>query len=264
MVSVMRTNENSLRAYKHRRSLHRQKAHTKVLSCLLRDIRNGVYTQGQKLPSERDLMEAFSVGRPAVREALSALCRMGLIEVSAGMRAKVCKLTLKPILEEMQTTLQVYSGLPDGWRQLHDVRLFFESSVVRQLAHQITNENLATLRTILQNQRSFLDNSEIRSFAEADIAFHYTLVESLGNSFLSLLAEGFADWLITPLYASVQIRRQSEICYSAHMAIFEALEKRDSEAAEQAMRDHLEEMRTLYQTGIHTLPEIQLSEKTEE
>lgn len=229
-----------------RRNIQRPRVHTEVLTCLLEDIRAGVYQEGQKLPSERELMEEFGVGRPAVREALSALGRMGLIEISPGMRARVCKLTLKPLLSEMRATLQIYSSLPDGWRQLHDLRLFFETSVVRQLARQVTDEQLRSLREILANQRNFLDKSEIRSFAEADIAFHRALMEFLGNPFLGLLAEGFGGWLITPLYASMQVRRQSERSYTAHVAVFDALQERNAELAERAMHSHLEEMRGIY------------------
>ena len=107
-----------------RRSIQRPRVHTEVLSCLLDDIQSGVYQIGQKLPSERELMDEFGVGRPAVREALSGLARMGLIEVSPGMRARVCRLTLKPLLREMRATLEIYSSSAEGWRQLHDLRLF--------------------------------------------------------------------------------------------------------------------------------------------
>lgn len=185
-----------------------------------------------------------------MREALSALGRMGLIELSPGMRARVCKLTLRPLLEEMRATLQIYSSSPDGWRQLHDLRLFFETSVARQLAHSVTDAQLGQLEEVLERQRQFLDQSEIRSFAEADIAFHRLLVEFLGNPFLGLLAEGFAGWLITPLYASMQVRQQSERSYTAHQAVFEALNRRDPDGAEQAMRSHLEEMRAIYQVDL--------------
>ena len=229
-----------------RRSIQRPRVHTEVLSCLLDDIQNGVYQVGQKLPSERELMDEFGVGRPAVREALSGLARMGLIEVSPGMRARVCRLTLKPLLREMRATLEIYSSSAEGWRQLHDLRLFFETAVVRRMALDITDEQLDHLGELLQAQRKLLDASEIRSFAEADIDFHRYLVECMDNNFLGLLAEGFAGWLITPLYASLQVRKQSERSYRAHVNVYEALKKRDPDLAEKAMRAHLDEMRSIY------------------
>ncbi len=217
---------------------------------MLDDIQSGVYQVGQKLPSEREVMDEFGVGRPAVREALSGLARMGLIEVSPGMRARVCRLTLKPLLREMRATLEIYSSSPDGWRQLHDLRLFFETAVVRRMALEITDEQLTHLDELLQNQRRLLDASEIRAFAEADIDFHRYLVECMGNNFLGLLAEGFAGWLITPLYASLQVRKQSERSYRAHVGVYEALKKRDPDLAEKAMRTHLDEMRGIYQVDV--------------
>ena len=233
-----------------RRSIQRPRVHTEVLSCLLDDIQSGVYQVGQKLPSERELMDEFGVGRPAVREALSGLARMGLIEVSPGMRARVCRLTLKPLLREMRATLEIYSSSAEGWRQLHDLRLFFETAVVRRMALEATDEQLAHIEELLQNQRRLLDASEIRAFAEADIDFHRYLVECMGNNFLGLLAEGFAGWLITPLYASLQVRKQSERSYRAHVGVYEALKKRDPDLAEKAMRTHLDEMRGIYQVDV--------------
>ena len=238
-----------------RRSIQRPRVHTEVLSSLLEDIQSGVYAVGQNLPSERELMDEFGVGRPAVREALAALARMGLIEVSPGLRARVCRLTLQPLLREMRATLDIYSNSAEGWRQLHDVRLFFEAAVVRHMARTVTDQQLAVLQEMLQNQRRLLDASEIRAFAEADIDFHRYLVECVGNSFLGLLADGFAGWLITPLYASMQVRRQSERSYRAHLAVFEALQKRDSDLAEAALRVHLEEMRDIYQVDVMAAPE---------
>lgn len=230
-----------------RHKVRRPRVHDEVLACLLKDIKGGVYEEGQKLPSERDLMEYFGVGRPAVREALSALARMGLIEVTPGMRAKVCQLTLKPMLQEMRATLQVYSSTPDGWRQLLDTRQFFEMSAVRQLAQRVTEKQIASLRAILDRQQESLDRSKIRAFALADIDFHRTMVECLDNPFLSLLAQAFGDWLLTPMYASMQVRQQSELCFQAHSSILEAVIARDPDQAEQKMWQHLVEMRRFYQ-----------------
>ena len=86
MTTTNANNGSAERLQGRRRSIQRPRVHVEVLSCLLEDIQSGVYQVGQKLPSERELMDEFGVGRPAVREALSALARMGLIEVSPGMR----------------------------------------------------------------------------------------------------------------------------------------------------------------------------------
>lgn len=55
----------------------RRKLADEVRDRLLALIRGGELRPGDRLPSERDLMERFGVGRPAVREALQSLARRG-------------------------------------------------------------------------------------------------------------------------------------------------------------------------------------------
>jgi GntR family transcriptional repressor for pyruvate dehydrogenase complex len=81
-----------------RREIQRRKLYEDVADMLLEDIRNGVYEVGQKLRSEHALMEEFGVGRPAVREALAKLARMGVIEIRPGMRARICPVKITPLL----------------------------------------------------------------------------------------------------------------------------------------------------------------------
>ena len=60
----------------------RRKLADEVRERLLAMIRTGELRPGDRLPSERDLMERFAVGRPAVREALQSLGSAGLIEIN--------------------------------------------------------------------------------------------------------------------------------------------------------------------------------------
>src|ERR1700749_799550 len=56
---------------------------------------------GHRLPSERELMTHFGVGRPAIREALFALHRMGLVIVANGERPRVSSPTPKTMVGEL-------------------------------------------------------------------------------------------------------------------------------------------------------------------
>lgn len=231
-----------------RRNIHRPRVHTEIVKHLLKDLQSGVYVEGQELPPERALMEEFGVGRPAVRESLAALGRMGLVDLCPGMRAKVCKPTMKPLLSEMKVALQIYSSSADGWRQLQNVRMLFEVAVVRELAHIITETQLATLKQILKEQHGHLKKADYKAFADADIRFHFLLVEFLANPFLGLLAESFAEWLITPLFTSVKVCNQGECFCAAHLNILDALAQRNSDEAERAMREHLKTAHAIYQS----------------
>ena len=64
--------------------IQRRKLYQEVLDRLLERIRSGEIPPGAHLPSERELMEFYGVGRPAVREALQALERSGIVEITHG------------------------------------------------------------------------------------------------------------------------------------------------------------------------------------
>lgn len=59
-------------------------------------IRRHEFGEGEQLPSERELMAFFNVGRPSVREALAALKRKGLVQINNGERARVSRPLLIP------------------------------------------------------------------------------------------------------------------------------------------------------------------------
>ncbi|MEO1200705.1 MAG: GntR family transcriptional regulator [Pseudomonadota bacterium] len=77
----------------------RRKLSEGVLSNLLGEIRSGALQPGDSMPSERALMQSYGIGRPAVREALQSLERMGLIEIRHGERAKVREASFGEMVE---------------------------------------------------------------------------------------------------------------------------------------------------------------------
>ena len=71
------------------RPLARKKLSEMVEEELEQMIRRREFGEGEQLPSERELMAFFNVGRPSVREALAALKRKGLVQINNGERARV-------------------------------------------------------------------------------------------------------------------------------------------------------------------------------
>ncbi|EAA7801233.1 transcriptional regulator NanR, partial [Salmonella enterica subsp. enterica serovar Heidelberg] len=69
-----------------RRPLARKKLSEMVEEELEQMIRRHEFGEGEQLPSERELMAFFNVGRPSVREALAALKRKGLVQINNGER----------------------------------------------------------------------------------------------------------------------------------------------------------------------------------
>lgn len=98
------------------RPLARKKLSEMVEEELEQMIRRREFGEGEQLPSERELMAFFNVGRPSVREALAALKRKGLVQINNGERARVSRPSADTIIGELsgmaKDFLSHLAGLP--------------------------------------------------------------------------------------------------------------------------------------------------------
>lgn len=226
------------------REVQHRKIHEGVADYLIEDIRNGTYAMGEELPSERALMAEFGVGRPAVRESLAKLARMGLIEVRPGMRAKVRPATVAPLLKEMDAAVKMSLATDQGQRHMQDLRLIFESAIARNVAPLVTEQQLAALRGIHEAMRTAVGSVE--PFAELDVAFHRAIGDISGNPLVAAAYDAFCAWLLDQRLANLRRPGRMEKTLAAHGKILEALERKDREAAEKAVLDHLSDVNSVF------------------
>ena len=83
--------------------IKRRRLSDEILAEFERLIVSGIYAPGDLLPSERELMERFGVGRPAIREALFSLQKNGLVALTSGARARVTEPSV-PVVEKKSST----------------------------------------------------------------------------------------------------------------------------------------------------------------
>jgi len=95
------TSDTEINLRKKEAPIVRQKLSDQVFDRLWGMIQSGELAAGDTMPSERALMERFSVGRPAVREALQMMANKGLISISHGERSKVNQLSAGIAVNQM-------------------------------------------------------------------------------------------------------------------------------------------------------------------
>src|SRR6056297_1022138 len=119
--------------------IQRRKLFQEVLDRLIERIRAGEFPPGAQLPSERELMASYGVGRPAVREALQALERSGIVSISHGERARVVMPTADSLIEQIAGSAQhLLSVEPGTLGHLKDARLFLETGLAERAAERVT------------------------------------------------------------------------------------------------------------------------------
>ncbi|MEJ5369497.1 MAG: transcriptional regulator NanR [Bryobacteraceae bacterium] len=233
--------------------LVRKKLADQVLDRLLALIERGELPPGSRLPGERALMERFGVGRPAVREALQTLERMGLIEIQHGERARVVQLDAGGVLRSMDATIRhLLTTSPEMREALRDARLAFEQFLVREAARRATKEGIEQLQQALQAQEAA--RGDAVRFMTADIRFHVTLASLTGNPLYPALSEAMLGWIFGHYPRLLHAPNVEDLTLKEHAAILKAVEKRDPEAAVRAMKRHLSRAHPRYQRALSEVP----------
>ncbi|TIS60386.1 transcriptional regulator NanR [Mesorhizobium sp.] len=223
----------------------RRKLSDEVFLRLKRLITSGELQPGDDMPSERELMERFEVGRPAIREAMQALSNMGLVAISHGERAKVLQLTAKSIIKQVDGAAKIIlSSSKDTLEHLKNARIFFERGVVREAAEKATAEDVQRLRATVAEQRSFRGDSE--AFMSADMKFHTQIAAISGNPIYVAVSEAMLGWLKEYHTEMLIWTGRENVTLTEHDEIIGCIEKRDADGAEKAMIKHLERSRALY------------------
>jgi DNA-binding FadR family transcriptional regulator len=219
--------------------IERRKLFEQVATHLEREILTGTLKPGDRLPPERDLQVKFGVGRPAIREALITLQRSGLIEIGNGAPARVARPTMQGVVSGMVPAVQQMLSTAEGQRHLQGVRLFMEIGLVRHAAAHASDEELAVLSAALDDNRTAIGDTV--AFIRSDVAFHYCLAGMMRNPAFLALHDAMSTWLLEQRRFALMEPGEDQRSYEAHARIFAALKKRDPDAAEAAMRSHLEE-----------------------
>jgi DNA-binding GntR family transcriptional regulator len=174
---------------------------------------------GTKL-AEAQLGELFSVSRTVVRQALNQLSRDRLVTLEPARGAFVAQ----PGVDEA--------------RQVFAARQLIESGIVRELCGRITAAQVATLRRHLRQERDAVARTDVRGRTRLLADFHVVLARLLGNEVLGQLLSDLLSRssLIALMYQSSHSAEHSQ---AEHVAIVDALERRDTRAASRLMAQHL-------------------------
>lgn len=225
--------------------IERRRLYQEVMDRLIRMIEEDGLLPGDQLPPERDLSERYGVGRPAVREALQNMARMGLLRLVQGERARVAAPTFANLLTSMSmTTSGILRSSEKGLAELKEARLLFEINMVRLAVQRATEDDIAALEVLHEEQRASLP--DFNRFLQCDMRFHRQIAQMTGNSIFPSLSEALMGWLAEFYRELVRIPGAEELTLSEHGAILAAIKARDAGAAEQAMHDHLTRANALY------------------
>ncbi|MEV4470027.1 FadR/GntR family transcriptional regulator [Nonomuraea salmonea] len=207
---------------------------------MLELIRTGGHRPGDRLPSTRELSQRFAVTTPTLREALRRLEATGAIEMRHGsgiyVGPAIERLVLpNPNMREMHAPQLL---------ELLGARIVIEPPLAAMAAEHAAGEELAALRRVLDEAGRHL-RGEDAELHDANMAFHRATARLAGNSVLHEVVDSLLTVHGPEQREILQIFDDRRRDYEEHLAILGAIEARDAAQAEERMRAHLVEVKTV-------------------
>ena len=190
---------------------------------------------GDSIPKELDLSEALGVSRTVVREALTRLRLMGLIETKKKSGSVI---TSPDLFGIMSKSMDPHILSQETLKEIFEIRLVLEIGMADFLFQRITKEDLEELKEIVAKEPDATDHHLFN--IDHEIAFHGKLYDITRNEtlkkFQSMLLPVFDYVHHSGLLGKPTLLQK----YVSHKGLVDILEHGTPEEFRNAMRFHLE------------------------
>ncbi|RFA35827.1 GntR family transcriptional regulator [Virgibacillus dokdonensis] len=221
-----------------------KKIYEQVADSIIDMIKSGSLQPGDKLDSVEKLAANFEVGRSAIREALSGLRSMGLIEMRQGEGTYVKTFDAKRFTLPVSTAFLMKR---QDVQELYKVRKILEAGAARLAAENYEEADLLEMERALVVMEHAKGNEALAE--QADTEFHLAIAKATHINLLNHLMGSVAELMSETIRETRQIllytEDRADILFQEHQRIFAAIKDRRADQAEEAMYDHLEKVEAI-------------------
>lgn len=198
-------------------------------------INEGLYSEGEKLPSERLLSDEYGVSRNVIRESVRLLSEKGLLEIMPGKGIYVISPNGEMITDTIKRVLQTKGAT---LHEMLEVREALETSVIIKAVARATEENILALKAAYQ--RMEINKTNVARFTEEDALFHTALAESTQNNTFLVMINTFFELTGRGLFLLTRLNPQSiKAAQEDHWDIIQSIESRDESSAVATFQRHM-------------------------
>jgi GntR family transcriptional regulator, transcriptional repressor for pyruvate dehydrogenase complex len=190
---------------------------------------------GDVIPKEIELSESLGVSRTVIREALTRLRLMGLIE---SKKKKGSVITSPDLFGMMSKSMNPHILDQDTLKEIFEIRLVLEIGMADLIFQHITKDDIEELKKIVSNEPPVTQYHLFN--IEHEIAFHGKLYEITGNNTMKKFQK-----MLLPVFDYVHnsglLKKQPMLkTFVSHKGLVDILEDGTPELFRNAMRNHLE------------------------
>jgi GntR family transcriptional repressor for pyruvate dehydrogenase complex len=204
-----------------------------VLEQMKRQIIDGYWKSGEKIPGEIELTQLFDVSRVSIREAIHRLVGMGVLTIKRGEGTFVSEVLPKDIFHMLLPLLMVNKA---DLRQVLEFRSIIEVESAKLAADRRTSEDLKELSVVIDKMKE--TKNDLEEFAKWDLEFHTVIAKSTKNDIITKIHEILID-LLQNAMNQIVVKTGVEHGLFYHQKIFEAIYAKNEQSAEVWMRKHI-------------------------
>lgn len=210
-----------------------------VEESLLQYIKDNKLAPGDAMPNEKQFVEMFEVGRNVVREAMSRLRMLGIIE-SRTKRGIIVK--EPPLLNGFKKVLDPNLLSVPTIKELMGMRIAMEIGIADFLFTNITSADIARLESIISKQQAIgINNLTI----DEEMLFHQKIYEIAGNNFILRFYElmypvfMFARKNYDSYFEPINKRLLESGCLVTHTDLVQAIKLDNKNLYQERIKNHL-------------------------
>lgn len=215
----------------------------KIIDYFFKELQEKRLLPGDKLKSERELCELLGVSRPPLREALRALCIIGVFTTKQGNGTFVSDYNAKYLEGILRFTVVFSEELPNDYIQL---RKALESEAARLAAIHATEEDLEDIRFALEEREQISKNhdpttirAELKKF---DYMFHTSIAKASKNIVFLEFIKSISFALSVHQDITASRFKTPDLSNNFHRQIYYAIKSRQPEIASMIMYKHIESL----------------------
>jgi GntR family transcriptional repressor for pyruvate dehydrogenase complex len=220
----------------------RTRAYEDIVNQLAEMVRKGAMQPGDRLPPERELAQAFGVGRPTLRQALTVLAQAGVVEVMPGSGVYLRKPLSGSAGETGQAMAMLLMTEQHNLADILELRIAIEGEAAYLAAMRRTDEQAQRLSAALDS----LGGAYVQrgSAVDEDYHFHLTVAEATNNPVILKVMASLADLFLQQLKATTYFLyhepNRIELLRHEHGEIVQAILDQRAADARAAMVSHLQ------------------------
>jgi GntR family transcriptional repressor for pyruvate dehydrogenase complex len=228
----------------------RPRVHEPVADQIRQAIFRGLIATGHKLPPEREMAEHFQTSRVALREALRALEKEGLITIKrgAGGGAFVADPdnALHALADSLKTVVKLGSAKSAN---LTEMRSILEPEITRLATLRATPEDITAIEAVVIAQEQELEGGELSR--KLDMDFHRCVAEAAHNPVMNIVVNAVNQSIRDSILRSKLTVEMRKRVVDYHRKIFEAVRSGNADLARQVMSAHVVDVQCHLEASDH-------------